>query len=99
MFNFERDAASKQLDTRCITFKKKNGYVTPDKLQDKHTLTLSGIKKTAGNEAWFDSLVDSAEFKRHFDTHTLIDWDDIAPEGTPAPSPLMERAWASFTLK
>lgn len=97
MFNFEIAAARRQLATRSITFKKKSGYVTPDKLQDKRTLRLAGIEKNSGNEAWFNTLIDSAEFKEHFDTHTIIDWDDIAPEDTPAPSPLMERAWTSFS--
>jgi len=97
MFNFERDAASQQLALRSITFKKRHGYVAPDKLQDRHTMVLSGIKKISGDEAWFDALIDSAEFKEHFDTHTLIDWDDICPAETPAPSPLMKRAWGSFT--
>lgn len=97
MFNFERDAASQQLALRSITFKKRHGYVAPDKRQDRHTMILSGIKKISGDAAWFDALIDSAEFKEHFDTHTLIDWDDIAPEGTPAPSPLMNRAWAAFS--
>jgi hypothetical protein len=98
MFNYEVTAASKQLSERRITFKVCNGYVTPDLRQDRHTLILAGFKKTAGNEQWFNELIDSEEFKKHFDEHTLIDWDDLAPEDTPAPSPLMERAWASFTV-
>ena len=99
MFNFEREAASKQLTERRISYKVCHGYASPDKLQDKHTLILAGFKKTAGNEAWLNELIDSEEFKKHFDTHTIIDWDDIAPEDTPAPSPLMERAWASFGVR
>lgn len=97
MFNYEEEAASRQLARRCITFKQKNGYITPDKLIDRHTMQLAGFKKTAGNEAWYNELVDSEEFRKHFDTHTLIDWDDIAPMDTPPPSLLMERAWASFS--
>lgn len=93
MFEYERMAASKQLSERHVTFKVSHGYVSPDKLQDRHTLILAGFKKTAGNEQWFNDLIDSEEFRKHFDEHTIIDWDDIAPEDTPAPSPLMERAW------
>lgn len=97
MFGTERVAASAQLARRSVSFKKRHGYVSPDKLVDRHALQLAGFKKYTGNEAWFDGFIDGDEFKIHFDTHTLIDWDDIAPEGTPVPSPLMERAWASFT--
>jgi hypothetical protein len=97
MFETERVAASAQLSRRIVTFKKCHGYVCPDKLQDRHTLVLAGVKKYTGNAAWFDAFVDSEEFKQHFDTHTLIDHDDICPVGTPTPSPLLERAWASFT--
>ena len=96
MFNFEIDSATRQLNERRITFKKSHGYVSPDKIQDRHTLILAGFKKTAGNEVWFDALIDSDEFRKHFDTHTLVDWDDVCPAGTPAPSPLMDRFWNSF---
>jgi hypothetical protein len=97
MFEAERRAASEQLARRHVSFKKSHGFVSPDKIQDRHVMHLAGFKECAGGEVWFDTLVDSDEFKKHFDEHTLIDHDDIAPEGTPAPSPLMERAWASLT--
>jgi hypothetical protein len=97
MFETERLAASAQLDRRFVSFKKKHGYVSPDKLIDRHAMQLAGIQKYTGSEAWFAGFVDSEEFRKHFDEHTLTDWDDIAPSDTPAPSPLMERAWASFT--
>jgi len=97
MFNFELEAAGRQLARRSVSFKKKHGYVCPDKLIDKHVMRLAGIKKCTGDEAWFNELIDSEEFKKHFDTHTLTDWDDIAPVGTPAPSALMERIWATFS--
>jgi hypothetical protein len=97
MFDFERAAASEQLARRSVTFKKNHGFVFPKTLQDRYTMQLAGFDKCHGSEEWHDKLVDSERFKKHFDEHTLIDHDDIAPEGTPAPSPLMERAWASFT--
>jgi hypothetical protein len=97
MFETGRAAAEAQLDNRAVTFKKCHGYVSPDKLRDRYAMQLAGFMKYTGNEAWFNRLIDSDEFKKYFDEHTLIDWDDIAPEDTPAPSPLMERAWASFS--
>jgi len=97
MFETERMAASAQLARRSVSFKKRHGYVSPDKIQDRHVMQMAGFKTYTGNETWYGALVDSEEFRKHFDEHTLIDWDDIASEDTPAPSPLMERAWASFT--
>ena len=97
MFKTDRAAAEAQLDNRTVTFKKCHGYVSPDKLRDRYTMQLAGFIKYTGNEVWFNRLIDSDEFKKYFDEHTLIDWDDIAPEDTPAPSPLMKRAWASFS--
>jgi hypothetical protein len=98
MFEAEREAASVQLARRYVSFKKSHGFVSPDKIQDRHVMHLAGFRNCAGSEAWFDTLVDSDEFKKHFDEHTLIDHDDICPEGTQTPSPLMVRAWASFTV-
>jgi hypothetical protein len=97
MFNSEREAASRQLARRSVSFKKTHCFICPDKLIDRHVLNLAGVKKYTGNGAWFGSFIDSKEFKRHFDTYTLTDWDDIAPEGTSAPSLLMERIWGAFS--
>ena len=97
MFDNESVAAYAQLSNRSVTFKKSHGFIYPNTLQDRHTLHLAGFDTCQGGEEWFDKLVDSDEFKKHFDEHTLIDHDDIAPSDTPAPSPLMKRAWASFT--
>ena len=77
MFDSELVAASAQLAIRSVSFKKRHGYVSPDKLQDKHVMQLAGFKAYTGNEAWYGKLVDSEEFRKHFDEHTLIDWDDI----------------------
>lgn len=96
MFEYERVKASQQLSQRKITFKCSHGYYSPDKIQDRCTLVLAGYKKTGGDAAWFNELIDSEEFRKHFDTHTLIDHDDIAPMDTPPPSPLAERVWAAF---
>jgi len=83
MFEFERIAATAQLATREVSFKKSHGFVSPNKIKDRHTLQLAGFKTCEGNEAWFNTFVDSAEFKEHFDTHRLIDWDDICPKIEP----------------
>ncbi len=77
MFQFERVAASAQLARREVSFKKIHGYYHPNKLQDRHTLVIAGFKKTAGNEAWFNNLIDSEEFGKHFSTHTVFDHDEI----------------------
>lgn len=97
MFISELNAATKQLNKRSITFKVNKGFFSPDLLQDKHTLELAGFKNVYGNEQWFSNLIDSEEFSKHFDQHTLIDWDNICPDETPAPSSLMNHIWNAFT--
>jgi hypothetical protein len=82
MFQIEAHQAQELLKTRSITFKKCHGYVCPDKLLDRHALNLLKIKKYTGNEAWFDTWVDSEERQKHFDTITLID-HDITPKEDP----------------
>jgi hypothetical protein len=98
MFEAEREAASRQLALRDVRFKVYHGHYSADKLVDKHTLTLAGFKKTSGDAAWFNSLIDGEEFRKHFDSHTLIDWDDIAPNDTPSLSPVAQRVARAFGL-
>lgn len=98
MFEVERQAATRQLALRDVRFKVRHGYYSADKLIDKHTLTLAGFKKTSGDAAWFSSMIDGEEFRKHFDSHTLIDWDDIAPGDTPPLSTVAQKVARAFGL-